>query len=216
MSAPLVLPFVPLGVAAALPAIFGGRLTRATPRWPFVITLIVAFLTLPPAGFVLGAPWMTKPPFWLYLIVALAWIVISIVWLATPRPTLGASGAPVPDASGNIAAGWYADPDGKPSERYWSGSEWTAQSRPMTAGTMKAMAGGGGRTNGLAVVALVLAFLFPLIGLILGYVARSQIKRTGEGGSGMALAAIILGWIFTLLAVAWVVLVLMATSGSSY
>jgi hypothetical protein len=37
------------------------------------------------------------------------------------------------------------------------------------------------------------------VGIILGYVARSQIKRTGEGGAGLAKAALIIGWIFTLI-----------------
>lgn len=50
-------------------------------------------------------------------------------------------------------------------------------------------------TNGLAIAAFVLAFFACVIGLILGYVARSQIKRTGEGGAGLALAAIIIGWV---------------------
>lgn len=53
-------------------------------------------------------------------------------------------------------------------------------------------------TNGTAIAALICAFLFPILGIILGHVARSQIKRTGEGGGGMATAALILGYIFTL------------------
>lgn len=28
-------------------------------------------------------------------------------------------------------AGWYNDPSGNPQERYWSGSEWTTQTRPF-------------------------------------------------------------------------------------
>ncbi len=64
------------------------------------------------------------------------------------------------------------------------------QSQPRPAGT-----------SGLAITALVLAFLFPIIGLILGYVARSQIKKTGEQGDGLAIAAIVIGWVFTALVV---------------
>jgi len=54
----------------------------------------------------------------------------------------------------------------------------------------------GQRTNGMAIAALVLAIagVGPL-GLIFGYIARAQIERTDEAGSGFALAAIILGWI---------------------
>lgn len=52
------------------------------------------------------------------------------------------------------------------------------------------------RANSMAVAALILAFLFPFIGLVLGYIARSQIRRTGEGGGGLATAAIVIGWIW--------------------
>lgn len=31
-----------------------------------------------------------------------------------------------------LASGWYPDPDGKPSERFWDGFAWTEQTRPMT------------------------------------------------------------------------------------
>jgi len=33
--------------------------------------------------------------------------------------------------SDNIQSGWYPDPDGKPSEKYWDGSSWTEQTRPL-------------------------------------------------------------------------------------
>ena len=59
----------------------------------------------------------------------------------------------------------------------------------------------GAKTNVLAIVGLILAFFFPLIGAILGHVALSQIKKTGESGRGLALAAVIIGWIFTGLAI---------------
>jgi hypothetical protein len=51
------------------------------------------------------------------------------------------------------------------------------------------------RTNTLAIFALVLAIIGSVVGLILGYVARSQIRRSGERGAGLALAAIIIGWV---------------------
>ena len=61
-------------------------------------------------------------------------------------------------------------------------------------------------TNTLAIVALVLAFVFSIVGAILGHVALGQIKRTGEGGHGIALAAVIVGWVFTGIGVLVVVL----------
>lgn len=54
-------------------------------------------------------------------------------------------------------------------------------------------------TNGLAIAALVLAFVFAPVGLILGLVALSQIKKSGQGGRGLALAAAIVGGIFTVI-----------------
>jgi hypothetical protein len=56
------------------------------------------------------------------------------------------------------------------------------------------------KTNTLAILSLVFAFLVPLVGAILGHVALSQITRRGEQGRGLALAGIIVGWV---LALAW-------------
>jgi hypothetical protein len=52
-------------------------------------------------------------------------------------------------------------------------------------------------TNTLAILALVFGFLFPIAGIICGHIARRQIKRTGEGGDGLALAGLILGYVLT-------------------
>ncbi|MFG3709734.1 DUF4190 domain-containing protein [Micromonospora sp. NPDC047730] len=59
------------------------------------------------------------------------------------------------------------------------------------------------RTNGMAIAALVLSLvgfascITAPVGAILGHVAAKQIQQTGEGGEGMAKAAIIIGWILT-------------------
>lgn len=68
----------------------------------------------------------------------------------------------------------------------------------------------GQKTNALAVVALVLAilsifvswtFLFAIIGLILGIVAKGQIKKNNEGGKGAATAAIVISAISIVLGI---------------
>ena len=46
-----------------------------------------------------------------------------------------------------------------------------------------------------------MAFVFSPVGLVLGIVARRQIRQTGEQGDGLALAGIIVGGIGTALAV---------------
>jgi hypothetical protein len=72
---------------------------------------------------------------------------------------------------------------------------------------MYAPAGAGSRTNTLAVVSLaagigsffahivpgVGGFTVALIAVITGYMARKQIKETGEQGMGMATAGMIIG-----------------------
>ncbi|ONI86093.1 hypothetical protein ALI22I_25530 [Saccharothrix sp. ALI-22-I] len=67
------------------------------------------------------------------------------------------------------------------------------------------------RTNGMAVAALITAFLFSPVGIVLGIVARKQIRQTGEDGWGMATAGLIIGAVFTVLGllafVLWVVLI---------
>ena len=53
------------------------------------------------------------------------------------------------------------------------------------------------KTNTLAIVGFVTSFFFAFIGSILGIVALSQIKASNgtEGGKGLAIAAIIIGFI---------------------
>ncbi|MDR1799721.1 MAG: DUF4190 domain-containing protein [Bifidobacteriaceae bacterium] len=62
-------------------------------------------------------------------------------------------------------------------------------------------------TNGMAIAALVCALTIAPLGIVFGHVARAQIRRTGEGGDGLALAGLILGYIFTALMVIYVVVV---------
>lgn len=64
------------------------------------------------------------------------------------------------------------------------------------------------RTNGLAVASLACGvgqvFFWSLAAIpavVLGHMARRQIRRTGEDGAGLALAGLILGWIGIVLTV---------------
>lgn len=63
------------------------------------------------------------------------------------------------------------------------------------------------RTSPLAIAALVLSFFISFLGLILGYVARNEIRRSQGSltGDGLALAAIIIGWIWSALATLFLV-----------
>jgi hypothetical protein len=64
-------------------------------------------------------------------------------------------------------------------------------------------------TNTMAILALIFAFVFAPLGIVFGLIGRSQIRRTGEGGDGLALAGLIIGSAFTLLFVAYIVFVVL-------
>ncbi|WP_353808320.1 DUF4190 domain-containing protein [Agromyces sp. SYSU T00194] len=70
------------------------------------------------------------------------------------------------------------------------------------------------RWNVWAIVAFITVWFTGILGLVFGYIALSQIKRTGERGHGLALAAVILGWIGLLIGLA--ILVLVIVSGGLY
>ncbi|MCU1410920.1 MAG: conserved rane protein of unknown function [Rhodoglobus sp.] len=53
------------------------------------------------------------------------------------------------------------------------------------------------RTSTLSVVALVAAFVVSVAGVVLGILALVQIRRTGEAGRGLAIAAIVIGVLVT-------------------
>ena len=80
------------------------------------------------------------------------------------------------------------------------------------------------RTNALAIVAMIASILgfiwvLPLIGgltgAIMGHISLGQIKRTGEGGRGMALAGVIVGWIGVGLIVIGGIFIAIAIAASS-
>ncbi|WP_084956561.1 DUF4190 domain-containing protein [Thermoactinospora rubra] len=88
----------------------------------------------------------------------------------------------------------------------------------------------GTKTNGMAIASLVLGIaglalcgVSSIVGVILGHIALSQIKRTGEEGRGMAIAGLVTSYImvglalvFLLLYVVWGVAILGFGAASSY
>jgi Domain of unknown function (DUF4190) len=84
------------------------------------------------------------------------------------------------------------------------------------------------RTNGLAVASLacslggLITCISAPVGIVLGHIAKRQIRQTGEQGEGMATAGLWVGYILTILgflfAAGWVVffIVLANTSTSTY
>ncbi|MGW4929355.1 DUF4190 domain-containing protein [Agromyces sp. NPDC004153] len=65
----------------------------------------------------------------------------------------------------------------------------------------------GEKWNVLSIVAFVIVFLgFSLISIILGFIGLNQIKKTGERGRGLALWAIVLGFVTIIIGIiVWIV-----------
>lgn len=70
-------------------------------------------------------------------------------------------------------------------------------------------------TNTMAILALIFGFVFSPLGIVFGFVGRSQIKRTGESGDGLALAGIIIGGVFTALFIAYVVFIIVIVAAAA-
>jgi hypothetical protein len=68
-------------------------------------------------------------------------------------------------------------------------------------------------TNTMAVLALTLAFVFAPAGIVLGIIAKRQIRRSHDQGEGLATAGIVVGSIFTALIVLWIAFVVIVFFG---
>ena len=70
-------------------------------------------------------------------------------------------------------------------------------------------------TNGFAIASIVCAFLCSPLGLIFGFIARSQIRQSRQGGDGLALAGIIISGVFLAISIiAWIALAASTTTTS--
>ena len=69
-------------------------------------------------------------------------------------------------------------------------------------------------TNVMAILSLVFAFVFPLLGIIFGHIAKKQIRSTGEGGSGLATAGLVLSYIFVIAGIVTTILVIILAANS--
>jgi hypothetical protein len=68
-----------------------------------------------------------------------------------------------------------------------------------TTNEARAMAGND-RTNTMAIVGFVTSLILPPLGIIFGLIALSQIRRSREKGHGLAIAGLIIGIVFTAVA----------------
>lgn len=70
------------------------------------------------------------------------------------------------------------------------------------------------KTNVMAILALVFAFVFAPLGIVFGAVGLGQIRQTGEDGAGLAKAGLVLGIVLTVLGLVLVLGGLAAVGGS--
>ena len=68
------------------------------------------------------------------------------------------------------------------------------------------------RTNVLAILSLVFAFVFWPLGIVCGHIARRQIRRTGEAGQGLATAGLIVSYLSLALLILLIVTVSAGTN----
>jgi peptidyl-prolyl cis-trans isomerase B (cyclophilin B) len=70
------------------------------------------------------------------------------------------------------------------------------------------------KTNGLAIASLITSFFISIVGIILGHVALSQIKRTGENGRGLAIAGLVIGYVSLAIGIIAAIMMLGLAAGS--
>ncbi|BBY61411.1 peptidylprolyl isomerase [Mycolicibacterium sarraceniae] len=56
-------------------------------------------------------------------------------------------------------------------------------------------------TNGMAVAALICAFVFAPLGIVFGHISLSQIKKSGEEGRGLAIAGLVISYLVTVVSI---------------
>jgi len=88
-----------------------------------------------------------------------------------------------PPPPGYTPAPGYEQPPAQPYGYPPQGYPQYAQQPPMPVGT-----------NGLAIASLICAFVFPIVGVILGHIALNQIKQTNQEGRGLAIAGLAIGY----------------------
>lgn len=68
------------------------------------------------------------------------------------------------------------------------------------------------RTNTLAVVSFISSFFVAVAGIVTGHMALRQIRRTGEGGRGLAIAGLVIGYCSTATILIFVTVLFVATT----
>lgn len=139
---------------------------------------------------------------WLGLVIVFSVLCGGLIGGVTMAAVRGSSNERVAARAKPATPVGYTN-DGKP---IYPVVGYTTQGVPVTADRAVGYKPITPSTNSLAVVALVLGLVFPLLAIPFGHTARAQIRRTGEQGRGMALAGLILGY----LGIIWIVILVIA------
>lgn len=68
-------------------------------------------------------------------------------------------------------------------------------------------------------LSLIGAFVHPVAGVVVGYIALARIARTGEGGRSLALAGVIIGYVMVVVGIIlliWIVGLMMPVAQSLF
>ena len=86
---------------------------------------------------------------------------------------------------------------------------------PQPAPTPAPASGTPEKWNVLAIVGFVIVFFgFSLVSIILGFIGLSQVKKTGERGRGLALWAIVLGFVSIIIGIIVSIIVVTAIAAN--
>jgi peptidyl-prolyl cis-trans isomerase B (cyclophilin B) len=72
------------------------------------------------------------------------------------------------------------------------------------------------KTNGLAIAALITGIVgVSILGVIFGHISLSQIKTRNEGGKGMAIAGLVLGYVGIAGWIFWIIIFAAAAASNT-
>jgi hypothetical protein len=120
----------------------------------------------------------------------------------TPPPTGGYQTPPPAPGYQQPAPGGYQAPPGgyqtpPPAPGYQQAPPPGYQQPPVQQPYYGYQAPATPPMNTLAIVTIIMAFVFSIAGIVTGHIALKQIDRTGESGRGLAKAGLIISYVFT-------------------
>jgi hypothetical protein len=95
--------------------------------------------------------------------------------------TIAPPSATTSPGDGLPAAAWYADPENPGGMRYWDGAGWTEHRTDYVAAPPKKPV-----SEGMVAAGYILAFLFPIVGVVIGVIVMN--RGNGHGRWILALS----------------------------